>query len=256
MGLPTFSIRRPVLIIMLFTALLLLGMISLGRLPVELYQGQSRGIVSVIIRARGGLPPTEVEKLITKPVEEAVATVSHLRSMFSSSKEAESRVTLRFETGTDMNFAALEVREKFSRVKPLLPKQIEKPVIANYNDNDASVLIVALTSQTMTPEDVREMVDMELKPVLARVSGVASVEVYGGRERKILVEFDRDKMVAYNISVEKVMDMLGQSNVNLLAGAVDKGTLEFAVRTMGHLKRLKRSETLGFKQAVKERLFR
>ncbi len=233
MGLPTFAIKRPVLIAMLFIGLLVLGLIALGRLPVELYQGQSSGIVSIIVRARGGLPPEEVEKLITKPVEESVATVSNLKNLFSHSREAESRVTLEFETGTDMDFAALEVREKFSKVRPLLPKEIEKPVIANYNDNDSAVLIFALTSQSMTPEDIRETVDSELKPILSRVSGVASVEVYGGRERKILVELDRDKMVAYNISTEKIMDVLGQANVNLLAGNVDRGTLEFAIRTMG-----------------------
>ncbi len=203
------------------------------RLPVELYQGQNQGIVSIIVRARGGLPPTDVEKSITKPVEEAVATVSHLKSLYSHSREAESRVTIEFEPGTNMDFAALEVREKFSRVKPRLPKEIEKPIIANYSDSDNAALIFALTSETMSPEDVRELVDQEFKPVLSRVSGVASVEVYGGRERKILVELDRDKMVAYNISIEKIMDILGQSNINLLAGNVDKGTLEFAVRTMG-----------------------
>lgn len=89
MGLPTFSIRRPVLTTMLFVILLLFGIISLTRLPVELYQGQNQGIISIIVRARGGLPPPEVEKAITKPIEEAVATVSHLKSLYSSSREAE-----------------------------------------------------------------------------------------------------------------------------------------------------------------------
>ena len=233
MGLPTVAIQRPVLVAMLFVCLTMLGLIALGRLPVELYQGQSSGIVSIVVRARGGLPPEEVEKLITKPTEEAVATVSNLKNLYSHSREAESRVTLEFDPGTDMDFAALEVREKFSKVKPLLPKEIEKPVIANFNDDDSAVLIFALTSQNMTPEDIRQTVDQELKPILSRVNGVASVEVYGGRERKILVELDRDKMVAYNISVEKIMDVLGQANVNLLAGNVDRGTLEFAIRTMG-----------------------
>lgn len=233
MGLPAFSIKRPVLTAMFFVAFIVLGMISLFRLPVELYQGQSQGIVSIIIRARGGLPPEEVEKNITKLVEEAVATVGRMKSLYSHSREAESRVTLEFETGTNMNFAALEVREKFSKVKAQLPKEIEKPVIANYNDSDSAILIFALTSESMSPEDVRELVDAELKPILSRVNGVASIEVYGGRERKILVEMDRDKMIAYNISIEKVMDILGQANVNLLAGNVDRGTLEFAVRSMG-----------------------
>src|SRR3989338_1448586 len=233
MGLPAFSIRKPVFISMLFIAMIILGLIALTRLPIELYQGQNQGIVSIIIRARGGLPPVDVEKNITKPVEEAVATVSKLTNLYSNSREAESRVTMEFEPGTNMNFAALEIREKFSRVKPILPKEIEKPIIANYNDSDAAIFIFAITSDTLSPEEIRDLVGTDLKPILSRVNGVASVEVYGGRERKILVEVDRDKMVAYNISIERVMDILGQSNINLLAGNVDRGTFELAVRSMG-----------------------
>ncbi len=233
MGLPTIAIKKTVLTAMLFCGLVALGLISLGRLPVELYQGQNQSIVSIVINARGGLPPLEVEKRITKPVEEAVATVTHLKSLYSSSREAESRVTMEFETGTNMNFAALEVREKFSRVIPILPKEIEKPVIANYDDAQSAIFVFSLTSANLSPEQIRETVENNLKPILARVNGVASVEVYGGRERKILVELDRDKMVAYNVSVERVMDVLGQSNINLLAGKVESGKLEFGIRTMG-----------------------
>ena len=183
MGLPTFSIKRPVLTGTLFLAGIILGGISLFRLPVELYQGQNQSIVSIIVHARGGLHPVEVEKRITKPIEEVVATVGHLKSLYSNSREAESRVTMEFETGTDMNFAALEVREKFSRVKPLLPKEIEKPVIANYDDSLGAIFIFALTSEALSPEETRELVESDLKPILTRVDGVASVEVYGVRER-------------------------------------------------------------------------
>jgi len=105
---------------------MIIGIISLMQLKVELYQGQSQAIVSIVVRARGGLPSQDVEKMITKPIEEAVATVSHMKSLYSSSREAESRVTMEFEPGTDMKFAALEIREKFSRVRPFLPKEIEK----------------------------------------------------------------------------------------------------------------------------------
>jgi len=122
MGLPTFSTRRPVLIGVIFMAIALMGIISWRMLKVELYQGGQQGIISIIIRARGGLPPTDVERMITRPVEEGVATVSHLKRLYSSSREAESRVTMEFEVGTNMRFASLEVREKFARVKPRAQK--------------------------------------------------------------------------------------------------------------------------------------
>ncbi|MEK6610994.1 MAG: efflux RND transporter permease subunit, partial [Gemmatimonadota bacterium] len=121
------------------------------------------------LRARGGLPPVEVERMITRPIEETVSTVNRLKNMYSNSREAESRVTLEFEPGTDMKFAGLEVREKFSRVKAVLPSEIEKPVIANFEETDAAILIFAVTSATLAPERIRVVVDQELKPQLDRV---------------------------------------------------------------------------------------
>jgi len=233
MGLPRAAVSRPVFTLMILCGIIMLGTISLTRLQIELYQGSARGVISILTRVRGGLAPEEVEKEITKPVEEAVATVSHLKTMYSNSREAESRVTLEFEPGTDMNFAALEVREKFSRAKAKLPTEIEKPVIGNYNESESAIVILSVTSKTKSPEEVREMVDNQLKPILARVDGVASVEVYGGRERKILVELDRDKMYSYNISIERVMDIIGSANLDLLAGTLEKGSTKLSIRTMG-----------------------
>jgi len=247
MGLPSVSVKKPVLISCLFLGLVFLGGLSATRLPVELYQGVSSGIVSIIIRARGGLAPVEVERMITRQVEEAVSTANHLKAMYSSSREAESRVTLEFEPGTDMNFASLEVREKFSRVKSKLPSEIEKPVIANYADTDNSVIVFSVISDSKTPEELRAVIDSELKPLLERLNGVASVEIYGGRERKILVELDRDKMAAYKVSIEEVMDILGASNINLLAGNYERGEYQFAIRTMGAFTKIDEIGEMGVK---------
>ncbi|MBP9732740.1 MAG: efflux RND transporter permease subunit, partial [Candidatus Omnitrophica bacterium] len=132
MNLPQFSVKRPTTVIMVTAAMIIIGLVSLFKLPVELYPNTSFGEISIVIYVRGELPPLEVEAQVTKPVEEAVATVSHLKQMLSTTKEGESTVVLSFEPGTDMDFAALEVREKFAKVKNKLPKEIEKPVIAKY----------------------------------------------------------------------------------------------------------------------------
>ncbi len=115
MGLPSRSVSRPVSITMLFLGILLFGFISLRQLPVELTPNRDYGQISIMIGVRGGMPPTEVESMITKKVEDAVGTTSHLKGISSSSKESMSVVVLNFETGTNMDFASLEVREKFSR---------------------------------------------------------------------------------------------------------------------------------------------
>jgi len=233
MGLPYFSVNRPVFTIIFFVGIILCGIISLLSLQIELYQNLSRGIVSITTRARGGLSPVEVETLITKPVEESVATVSHLKNLFSNSREGESKITLQFEPGTNMNFTALEVRENFSKVRSRLPDEIEKPVIANFNDNDSPILIFSIVSNEKTPEELREYVEKNIKTKVARVLGVASVDVFGGRERKILIELDRDRMFAQNVTVEKIMENIGAANVNLLAGDLETGSKNIAIRIIG-----------------------
>ena len=233
MSLPSFSIKRPITMLMTYTILVLIGFLSLLQLPVELYPNISFGEISIIIEVRGGIPPTEVETLVTKQVEEAVGTVSHLEEMLSISKEGESTVVLSFEPGIDMNFAALEVREKFAKVKNKLPKEIEKPIIAQFKRSDVPIVIVAATSLRRTTEEIRKIVDENIKEALKRVNGVADVEVAGGRERKILVEVDQRKLAAYNISLERVIATIGLNNLNLLSGEIDRDKEKYLIRTIG-----------------------
>jgi HAE1 family hydrophobic/amphiphilic exporter-1 len=171
-----------------------------------------------MIGVRGGLPPEDIESLVTKVVEEAVATSAHLRNVLSVSRKDRSTVTLTYEPGTDLSFAALEVQERLAKIKNKLPRDIEKPIVAHYSEGDYPVLILSLTSDKVTPEKLRELVDNRLKPQLTRVNGVANVEVGGGRERKILVEFYQDRLEAYRLSIRQVIDLIGKNNVNLLSG--------------------------------------
>ena len=218
---------------MLVLILILFGVVSLTKLPVELYPNTSFGEISIIIQVRGGIPPTEVESLVSKPIEEAVATVSNLEQLMSISKEGESTVVLSFKSGTDMEFAALEVREKFAKVKNQLPKEIEKPVIAQFQQGDVPVVIVSATSERRSTEDIRKIVDGTMKEALKRVSGVANVEVAGGRERKILVETDQVKLAAFGIPMDEVTGALGSNNLNLLSGEVERSQDRILVRMIG-----------------------
>ncbi|MFA5146583.1 MAG: efflux RND transporter permease subunit [Candidatus Omnitrophota bacterium] len=236
MSLPAFSIKRPVTMLMVYVILMLVGLLSLTQLPVELYPNISFGEISIIIEVRGGIPPTEVESLVTKPIEEAVGSVSHLEEMLSISKEGESTVVLSFEPGINMDFAALEVREKFARVKNKLPKEIEKPIIAQFKRSDVPIVIIAVTSLRRSTEEIRKIVDEEIREPLRRISGVADAEVAGGRERKILVEADQRKMAAYSVSLEKLISMISMNNLNLLSGDIETDKEKYLIRTIGLFK--------------------
>ena len=187
MGLPRLSINRPITILMFYTGVIVMGIICLFHLPIELMPNYSFGDISIYVDIRGGMPPVEVENLVSRPIEDAVGTVSHLRDLISISDEGRSRVVLTFEPGTDMDFAALETREKFARVKNKLPPEIEKPVIAKFEQSDLPVLNLAVTGKGYTTEMLRRLVDEQIKDRLLRINGVANIDVGGGRERKILV---------------------------------------------------------------------
>jgi len=245
MGLPRLSVQRPITILMLFAGILLVGMIALSRLPIELLPNFSFGDISIFVNIRGGIPPEEVEEQVAKPIEEAVGTVSHLRNLLSISEEARCRVVMRFEPGIDMNYAVLEVREKFSRIRNKLPKEIEKPVIAKFEQQDVPILIVAITGLGYTPEMLRRIVDEDIKDRILRVNGVANVDIGGGRERKILVEIDQRKLQAYRLPIGRVINALNLDNIDLLLGGYDKRSQKYLVRVMGGFRDIEDIKNVG-----------
>jgi len=245
MNIPEFAVKRSITILMIFSALILFGAVSLVRLPVELYPNVSFGEISILVQVRGGIPPTEVEELVTKPIEEAISTVSHLEQVLSISKEGESTVVLSFKPGTNMNFAALEVREKFARVKNKLPKEIEKPIIAQFKRSDVPIVILAVTSPKKTTEEIRKIVDDVIKERLKRITGIANIDVGGGRERKIMVEVDKNYLAEHNLSLEKVISVLSYNNFNLLSGEYNKDENKYLLRIMGEFRTVSEIKNIG-----------
>ena len=233
MSLSRFSILRPITTIMIFAAMSLMGIISLTRLPVELYPDISFGQISIIVYIRGGIPPTEVESMVTRPIEEAVSTVSHLERILSISKEGEATVVLSFERGINMQLAAMEVREKFAKVKEKMPKEAEKPIIAQFSQTDVPIVIFAVTSRKRTTEELRRIVDEQVKERVKRIAGVANVEVGGGRERKIIIEADEKALYRYAVSLNRLISALGASNLNLLTGEMERTKDKVLIRAIG-----------------------
>lgn len=245
MSLPNLSIRRPTAISMFFIGMILIGSIAFRLLPVEMMPNTSFGDITININVRGGIPASEVEKRIVKPVEEAVGTVTHLKNILSISKEGNVTIILEFEPGTNMDFAALEVREKFNRIRNKLPPEIEKPVIAKYEYMDVPIMILAVTGETRTPEELRKIVDEKIKDRIQRIEGVARAEVSGGREGKILIEIDQYKLQAYSLSINQVVDIINLNNANLLAGEIKRLKDKYLVRTIGEFQTLAEIEDIA-----------
>ncbi|MCK5218957.1 efflux RND transporter permease subunit [bacterium] len=243
--LPGFTIRRPVAFIMILGVVALAGVTGIKQLPIELMPDIAYGNVTIFVEVRGGMPPPEVERLVTKPIEAVMGTVSKIKNIISSSKKHKAVITLEFEPGTNMDLAALEVREKFLRVKAKLPREIERPIIAHYEESDAPVVIAALTSSRHTPEEMRRMVEGELKEKLLRLPGTANIEIGGGRERKILAELDKHRLAALGIPIKKITAILEQNNLNLHAGNLEGRTYNLGLRTLGAFQSLEEISNIG-----------
>lgn len=243
--LPKLAMSRPTAWLMLVALVTLTGLTAWRQLPLELMPNVSYGHVSIYIDVRGGMPPPEVERLVTKPVEAAMGTVSKLKRIISTSKKHRAIISLEFEPGTNMDLATLEVREKFLSVKSQLPKMIEKPVIAHYEEADAPVVIAALTSQNQSPEMLRQLVERSLKEHLLRLEGVANIEIGGGRTRKILVELDKHHMVAQGLSTQQIVSVLEQNNLTVRVGSLAQDHIQMGVRALGAFRSLDEIRHLG-----------
>ncbi len=231
MGLSHFSVARPVTIIMIYSAIILLGIICLGRLPQELFPPLNYPQLTIVTTYENAAPE-EVETQITKIIEEAIGTVSRLRRISSISKEGTSIVFAEFLWGTNLDFAAVNLREKIDLVKERLPQDAEEPLVKKFNPFELPVMTLSVTGP-MHPARLREITEHYIKDEVEKIEGVASASVVGGVEREILVEVNQDKLRASNIPILDVTRAIGEANVNYPAGTIKESFTEYLIRTLG-----------------------
>ncbi|MBX6378289.1 MAG: efflux RND transporter permease subunit, partial [Clostridia bacterium] len=231
MGIPRLAVHRPVTVLMLCLGIVVLGVISLVGMAVDLFP-EINLPVAVVTTRYSGAGPEEIENLVTRPVEEAVATVANVDTISSQSSEGNSFVIVRFGWGTDLDFATLEMRERLDQVRRLLPSEAETPTVQRFDPNQFPIMALSL-SGPQGPAELRRLADDVVKPRLERLDGVAAALVSGGLEREIHVELEPERLVAYGLSLDRVVQALRDQNLNLPGGAVDEGGTRFVLRTTG-----------------------
>ncbi len=229
-----FSTRRRVTVAMFTISFLLFGWLALGNLKVNLLPDLSYPTLTVRTEYTGAAP-TEIETLVTEPVEEAVGVAKGLRKLKSVSRTGQSDVVLEFAWGTDMDQASLDVRDKMESLQ--LPLEAAPPVLLRFNPSTEPILRLALASKgegdavrqlTM----LRRYADDDLKKKLEPVAGVAAVKVGGGLEDEVQVDIDQQRLAQLNIPIGTVIDRLGQENVNISGGRLEEGSQRYLVRTV------------------------
>lgn len=231
MKLPELSVKRPVTTLMAFLLIVVLGLVSTGRLNMDLLPKMNFPVAAVIT-TYSGAGPQEVENLITRLIEETLGTVANVTNLTSSSAAEQSIVIAEFNWGTDMDFALLDVREKLDLIKGYLPDGADSPMVFKFDPSMMPVMTLAV-SGTDDLVALKTLVDEEIKPRLERIEGVASVGVSGGLTRVIKVSVDQAKLNSYGLSLQTIIQTLQAENLNLPGGSVRSGDLEFMVRTTG-----------------------
>jgi len=244
-----FSVRHPVTILMFIGVLLVLGAVSLSRMGLDLLPQMTYPAVTVVTRYEN-VAPEDIEQLVTKPIESVVSTVSGVKKVTSQSLEGVSLVIVEFEWGTNLDFAAQEVRDKIGLIERYLPQDVQKPIVFKF---DASMMPVAryvATSDRYTLTQLKKLLQDDIAPYLERVEGVATVDVLGGRDIEYWVEVDIPKLIEAGVSFSQISQMLQLNNFNFPSGKVDMRQKTLLIRTMGEYGGVKdlQNQVVGFRK--------
>ncbi|RYG45648.1 efflux RND transporter permease subunit, partial [bacterium] len=235
MNLTKSAISRPVFILMLVVASLLMGTIAYRSMRLELNPEVSFPTITVAT-VYPGAGPDEVATLVSKRIEDSVSGVSGLQTLSSSSQEGISTVTANFELGTDIDIALNDLRSRVDTVLNDLPDAAERPTIFKFDNSSQPVLYLAFSSAGRSSRDLRDLIDNTLEDQFGQLPGVASTAVQGGDVREIQILLDKDKLISYGIGINDVQSQIANGTQNVPGGRITSGRQELSVRVLGEFK--------------------
>ncbi|MFA6236714.1 MAG: efflux RND transporter permease subunit [Bacteriovorax sp.] len=241
MNLASLAIKRPVFITCIVIVILVVGLLSLKKLPVDLFPNVTFPIVTVTT-VYPGAGPEEVETLVSKVYEEELSNVPGLKKLSSQNLENVSVIIAEFSLSTDIKYAEQQIRDKVSAARKKLPTDIDEPVIRKLDPADQPIITIAVQSD-LPDGELYQVVDKKIKPLFEQVSQVGLVSIIGGRKREIKVELDRNKLKSHEISASQVASRLKISGQNIPAGKVSSNTQDSVFRTLGEYKTIKEIES-------------
>jgi HAE1 family hydrophobic/amphiphilic exporter-1 len=233
MSITEIAIKRPSLIIVFFTVLTVLGLISYSRLSYELIPKFDAPLV-FISTVYPGASPGEVENNVTKKIEDAVSSLEGIISMRSTSFESVSTVVLEFKQGTDVNISLQDAQRKLSAAESTLPEDSDAPVLSKFSSGEFPIMNIGATGN-LPPTQLYDLLKQRVKPVLSRVDGVGQVTLVGGQEREIKVLVNRDKLQSYGLSLLQLVQAVQQANLEFPTGKIKSEDAQILVRLSGKL---------------------
>ncbi len=226
-----FAVERRVTMGMIILGVVVLGWLSLTRLPLEFLPSFSSSNITVMAPYRSS-SPEEVERLVVRPLEDMLGTINGIDTMSANASADSARITLAFLDGTDMDMAAVDVRDRVDRVRHLLPDDLERVNIWRFQTSDIPVLRFDLSADWPV-ERFYDFIESVLQRRLERLEGVAQVSVSGIRTPELQVLLDPNRLQAHRVDVRELVTLLRDSNLNVSAGDIKEGSRKLLVRSVG-----------------------
>ncbi len=240
MKITEISIKRPSIVIVVFTALTLFGIISYLSLNYELLPKFSPAVVSVST-VYPGASPSEVENTVTKKIEDAVASMENIKKIDATSYESLSVIIITLTPDADVDLSVNDAQRKINAILSDLPDDAKTPSLSKFSLDDLPIMTLSATSK-LGDAEFFDLMDKRIQPALSRVNGVAQVNLIGGEEREIQVNLDADKLEAYNLSILQVQQQILGSNLDFPTGSVKSNDQDILIRLAGKYKNV---EELG-----------
>lgn len=241
-SLASFAIRRPVTIGMLFFSLLMLGIFASRWLPLEKWPGIDIPQMFVQIPYKDATP-AEIEKLITRPVEEALATMSGIKRLRSESNENNAQIMIEFAWDENIKAKSIEAREKIDAIRHLLPDDVERVLVFKFNTNDMPIFQLRVSSERDL-SNAYDLLDRNLKMPLERVPGVSRVELYGVLKKQISIRLDSDRIAALHVDTNTLAKTLREANFSMSAGHFFDDNQKIMVNPQGEFRSKEEIEDL------------
>jgi len=249
MKIPEFSVNRRVTTAMMAMILVVLGGLAFTRLGLDFFPDLEFPTVSVIT-TYSGASSEDIENTMTRPLEQVINSVTRVKKVNSISSEGASVIMVEFEWGTNLDFAAQDIRDQIGLYKSYLPDEASDPLVVKFNLSQFPIIFGGITADMPTVE-LKKLIEDEVAPRLERIDGVASVQVYSTATREIRVEVDRFALESLKLTMDGIMAALRMENLNLPAGYVEGRHSEFLVRTIGEFQNVDdiRNTIIGMAQS-------
>ena len=246
MSITELSIKRPTIVVVIFTVLTILGITSYRLLKYDLFPNMDMQVVT-IVTPYPGASAYDVESSVTLKIEDALSSLENIDYMQSTSQEGVSVVTLTLKSGSNTDRAIENAQRKINTILSDLPVNAKTPSLQKFSSADMPVMKLGVTAK-MKPSDLYQLVDDQIKPMFSKIEGVGQLSLVGGNEREIKIEVNKKKLDSYKISMALIYAALNNASMELPTGKIESDQQQYTVRLAGKIQSVKSLQNIIISQ--------